>query len=85
MKRSRFSDEQIIGMLKEHAAGMATADLCRKHGFSSATFYKWKAKFGGTERDSNSWYVVLSDELEIYAADGLAHPIQLPTPHAIIR
>ena len=42
MKRSRFSEEQIIGILKEQEAGMATADVCRSHGISSATFYKWK-------------------------------------------
>ncbi len=49
MKRSRFTEEQIIGVLKEHEAGMKTADLCRKHGVSSATFFKWKAKFGGMD------------------------------------
>ena len=49
MKRSRFSEEQVIGILKEHEACMAVAELCRKHGMSSATFYSWKAKFGGLE------------------------------------
>lgn len=49
MKRSRFSEEQVIGILKEQEAGMATADVCRRHGISSATFYKWKAKYGGLE------------------------------------
>ena len=49
MKRSRFSEEQIIGILKEHEAGVTVADLCRKHGMSSASFYAWKAKFGGME------------------------------------
>jgi putative transposase len=49
MKRSRFSEEQVIGVLKEHEAGVPVAELCRKHGMSSATFYSWKAKFGGME------------------------------------
>jgi putative transposase len=49
MKRTRFTEEQIIGVLREHDAGAATADVCRKHGISSATFYKWKAKYGGLE------------------------------------
>ena len=48
MKR-RFSDEQIIGILKEHEAGVTAIELCRKHGMSDATFYKWKAKFSGME------------------------------------
>jgi len=49
MKRKRFTEEQIIGVLKEHEAGTATSDLCRKHGVSAATFYNWKSKFGGME------------------------------------
>jgi putative transposase len=49
MKRSRFNEEQIISILKEQEAGPGTADLCRKHGISSATFYKWKAKYGGLD------------------------------------
>jgi len=49
MKRSRFSDEQIIGVLKEQEAGAAKADVRRRHGISGATFYRWKAKFGGLE------------------------------------
>ena len=49
MKRSRFSDEQIIGILKEQEAGAVTVDVCRRHGISEATFYKWKARFGALE------------------------------------
>lgn len=49
MKRSRFTQEQIIGVLKEHQAGAPTADLCRKHGISDATFYTWRSKYGGME------------------------------------
>ena len=47
MKRTRFTDEQIISILAEHEAGAKCADLCRKHGMSEGTFYNWKAKFGG--------------------------------------
>ena len=49
MKRSRFSDEQIIGILKEHQAGLPAAELCRKYGISDATFYTWRKKYGGLE------------------------------------
>ncbi len=49
MKRSRFSEEQIIGILKEHQAGMSATDLCRKYGFSDATFYKWRSRYGGMD------------------------------------
>ena len=62
MKRSRFSEEQIIGILKEQEAGMATADVCRRHGISSATFYKWKSKYGGLEVSEARRLRALEDE-----------------------
>jgi putative transposase len=49
MKGSRFSEEQIIGVLREQEAGAKTPDVCRRHGISVATFYKWKAKYGGLD------------------------------------
>jgi len=49
MRKSRFTEAQIIGMIKEQEAGLPTAELCRKHGLSPATFYKLKAKYGGME------------------------------------
>ena len=49
MRKSRFTEEQIIAILAEQERGLATAEVCRKHGISEGTFYKWKAKFGGLE------------------------------------
>ena len=62
MKRSRFTEEQIIGVLKEQEAGTPAAELCRKHGISQATFYNWKAKFGGLEVSEAKRLKVLEDE-----------------------
>lgn len=49
MKRKRYSEEQIIGILREAEAGVPVADLCRKHGMSDASFYKWRSKYGGMD------------------------------------
>ena len=62
MKRSRFSEEQIIAILKEQEAGMATADVCRRDGIRSATFCKWKAKYGGLDVSEAKRLRALEDE-----------------------
>jgi putative transposase len=62
MKTSRFTEEQIIAILREQDAGAATAEVCRKHGISSATFYKWKGKYGGLEVSDAKRLKALEDE-----------------------
>ena len=62
MKRSRFTEEQIIGVLKEHELGAKTADLCRKHGISEQTFYNWKSKYGGMDVSEARRLKALEDE-----------------------
>ena len=62
MKRSRFTEEQIIGILKEHEAGISVSELCRKHGVSDASIYKWKAKFGGMDVSEAKRLRSLEDE-----------------------
>jgi putative transposase len=62
MKRSRFTEEQIIGVLKEHQAGLSAAELCRKHGISDATFYNWRSKYCGMEVSEAKRLKQLKDE-----------------------
>ena len=62
MRRSRFGEEQIIAILREQEAGAATSEICRRHGISDATFYKWKAKYGGMEVSDAKRLKGLEDE-----------------------
>lgn len=62
MKRSRFSDEQIIAILKEQEAGVPVSELCRKHGVSDASIYKWKSKYGGMDVSEAKRLKALEDE-----------------------
>lgn len=62
MKRSRYTEEQIIGILKDHQAGLGAKELCRKHGISDATFYKWRSKYGGMDVSDARKLKALEDE-----------------------
>ena len=62
MKRSRFTQKQVIGVLEEHQAGASASDLCRKHGISDATFYMWRSKYSGLEVSNTRKLKGLEDE-----------------------
>ena len=80
MKRNRFTEEQIIGILKKHEFGVSVADLCRKHGVSDASIYKWKAKFGGMDVSEARRLRTLEDEntkLKRLLADATAQALDI--------
>jgi putative transposase len=80
MKRSRFTEEQIIAILREQETGVPVADLCRKHGLSSPTFYKWKAKYGGLDVSEARRLKALEDEnakLKLLLADAMLDNVAL--------
>jgi putative transposase len=80
MRGSRFKEEQIIGILREQEAGSATAEVCRKHGISSATFYKWKARYGGLDVSDARRLKALEDEnakLKRLLADAMLDNVML--------
>ncbi len=79
MKKSRCTEEQIIGILKQHEAGVKTADLCREHGISAATFYGWKSKYGGMDVSEAQRLKAMEDEnrrLKLLVAELSNYPQQ---------
>jgi putative transposase len=84
MKKSRYTEEQIIGILKQHEAGVKTADVCREHGISAATFYGWKSKFGGMEVSEAQRLKAMEDEnrrLKLLVAELSLHGEALEGSH----
>ena len=80
MKRSKFTEEQIIAILREQEAGAKTAEVCRRHGISGATFYAWKAKFGGMEPSEAKRLKALEDEnakLKRLLAEAMLEPLRV--------
>ncbi len=79
MKKSRFSETQIVAILKQADAGLKVKDICRKHGISDATYYKWKSKYGGMEASDIKRLKELEDEnrrlKQMYAELSLDHKI----------
>lgn len=79
MKKSRFSEHQIISLLKQGEAGVAVTDICREHGISKSTYYNWKAKYGGMEASELSRLRQLETEnrrlKEMYAELSLEHRV----------
>ena len=80
MKRSRYTDSQILAILKENEAGAKVSDLCRAHGMSDATFYKWRAKFGGMDASLMKRLRALEDDVHdalISRAHGCARAMRI--------
>lgn len=89
MKRKQFSEEQIIGILKEAEAGAVVTELCRKHGLSSATYYAWKAKFGGLEVSDATWlgrspHTATPEDLRRFQIEQQEAGVPVPTMNNIV-
>ena len=83
MRKSKFTDSQILAIIKQNENGVPVPELCREHGISSATFYKWRAKFGGMDASLMKWMKELEDEnrrlKKMYAEERLKAEIRLET------